>query len=454
MDPGGHNTDLRMDGIAPSVGSWDDDIVDILGVGFGPSNLALAVAVQEHNERHGAQAIRATFLERQPRFGWHLGMMIEGATMQVAFLKDLATMRNPISRFTFVNYLHEQGRLADFINQKDFFPTRFEFHDYLSWVAGKLQDVVCYDRDVAQIRPAYVEGSVTSFDIESRYASTQTAAPLVRARNVVIATGLTPRIPMGTALSERVWHPSELMSRVASLADRPPCSIAIVGSGQSAAEVTAYLHQTFEDATIYCIMQRYGYSPSDNTPFANRVFDPDAVDDYYAAPPEGRARIFAYHSNTNYSVVDEELISELYRRVYQESVAGRPRLIMYPLRQMTGVATAASGRPALDLFSYQTSARERLEVDLVVLATGYEQMDPMNLLPEIDQQCVRDASGRLQISRSYEVMMTDAVQAGVYLQGGTEYTHGLSSSLLSNVAVRAGEILDSMLESAMTKNGR
>jgi L-ornithine N5-oxygenase len=36
------------------------------------------------------------------------------------------------------------------------------------------------------------------------------------------------------------------------------------------------------------------------------------------------------------------------------------------------------------------------------------------------------------------------VKAAVYLQGGTEHTHGISSSLLSNTAVRAGEILASI----------
>ncbi|MBJ7352623.1 MAG: L-lysine 6-monooxygenase, partial [Rhodococcus sp.] len=31
----------------------------------------------------------------------------------------------------------------------------------------------------------------------------------------------------------------------------------------------------------------------------------------------------------------------------------------------------------------------------------------------------------------------------IYLQGGTEHTHGLTSSLLSNIAVRSGEIVKS-----------
>ena len=65
-------------------------VYDLVGVGFGPSNLALAIALTEHNavSRHKTTGV---FLERQPRFGWHRGMLIDDATMQVSFLKDLVT---------------------------------------------------------------------------------------------------------------------------------------------------------------------------------------------------------------------------------------------------------------------------------------------------------------------------------------------------------------------------
>ena len=112
---------------------------DVLGIGFGPSNLALALAIEEHNAGRpaGAPAIDALFLEQQDRFGWHRGMLLDDATMQVSFLKDLVTMRNPTSAYSFVAYLHERGRLVDFMNHKTLFPLRIEFHDYLEWAARR-----------------------------------------------------------------------------------------------------------------------------------------------------------------------------------------------------------------------------------------------------------------------------------------------------------------------------
>lgn len=110
----------------------DDEILDVVGVGFGPSNLGLAIALEERNATVGpAGRLTARFVERQESFGWHRGMLLEDATMQVSYLKDLVTLRNPRSAFSFLSYLHDRGRLVDFINYGSAFPTRLEFHDYL-----------------------------------------------------------------------------------------------------------------------------------------------------------------------------------------------------------------------------------------------------------------------------------------------------------------------------------
>ena len=128
---------------------------DLVGIGFGPSNLAMAIAVAEHNQatRPGEPPLTARFLERQASFGWHRGMLIDDATMQVSFLKDLATLRNPGSDFTFLRFLHERGRLIDFINHKTLFPLRAEFHEYFDWAAARVADQVSYDTEVLSLHP-------------------------------------------------------------------------------------------------------------------------------------------------------------------------------------------------------------------------------------------------------------------------------------------------------------
>ena len=41
---------------------------DVVGIGFGPANLAIAIALQEQAELDDLQYC---FLEKQPRFEWH-----------------------------------------------------------------------------------------------------------------------------------------------------------------------------------------------------------------------------------------------------------------------------------------------------------------------------------------------------------------------------------------------
>jgi len=420
----------------------DAHVHDLVGIGFGPSNLALAIALRERHERTG-QAVDAVFLDKQPAFGWHRGMLIEGATMQVSFLKDLVTMRNPASGFGFLSYLRERGRLADFINHKTLFPSRAEFHDYLEWAAAAFADQVEYGSEVVAVTPVVVDGAVEYLDVVVRQGGCSDELTTRRARNLVVAAGLEPVLPDGAVTGERIWHSEELLDRVSGLRD--PRRLVVVGAGQSGAEVTDYLHRTFADAEVCTVFAKYGFTPADDSSFANRIFDPGAVDHFFTAPEEVKRTLMDYHRSTNYSVVDLELIDELYRRHYQEKVQGRERLRIMNASRVTDVESDASAvRVAVEFLP--TGERTVLEADALVYATGYRPCDPLTLLGEAGEYCVRRPEGGLRVERDYRIATTSAMRCGLYLQGATEHTHGIGSTLLSNTAIRAGEIADSVAE--------
>lgn len=50
---------------------------------------------------------------------------------RLSLLKDLVTLRNPASPYSFVNYLKARGCLVGFINLGTFYPCRMEYNDYL-----------------------------------------------------------------------------------------------------------------------------------------------------------------------------------------------------------------------------------------------------------------------------------------------------------------------------------
>lgn len=425
--PGHHQTPT----LHGASGTDDPGPVDVLGVGFGPSNLGLAIAAAEYNAEHAGPPLTLRFVERQHRFGWHTGMLLPRTTMQISFLKDLVTQRNVHSRYSFLSYLAAQGRLIDFVNHQTFFPTRHEFHDYLEWAARTVGAAVTYATTATAVRPVDDHFEVTLDGA---------GAGAVRARNVVVSTGLTARLPEGVTPSVRVFHNHDLLGRLADLPTPRHGRFVVLGAGQSAAETVEYLHSTHPDAEVHAVFAKYGYSPADDSPYANRIFDPSAVDDFHSSTPDFRRRLMSYHRATNYSAVDLPLIEELYAREYAERVSGERRLFMHGASRALRVDDRGDG-VVVTVAHEPTGLTEDLVCDAVVCATGFHQMDLGAVLGDLAADVVTEDGGPA-VTRDYRLITRTATTEGsIYLQGGTEHTHGISSSLLSNVAVRTGEIV-------------
>jgi L-ornithine N5-monooxygenase len=412
----------------------DRGILGVVGVGFGPSNLGLAIAIEEHNESAAnGPHLTAEFIEAKPEFGWHTDMLIPGTTMQISFLKDLASQRNVRSGYTFLNYLTERDRLSEFINHQTFFPSRLEFHDYLEWAAGRVDTTVHYGTRAVAVRD---EGDCLAVDIEGAQTGT------LRAHAVVLAGGLHPQLPGGVVETARQFHNHGLLTKIAELPSITHNRFVVVGAGQSAAEVTDYLHSTFPEAEVHGVFAKYGYSPADDSPYANRVFDPAAVDDFYTADPLVRQRLIDYHRATNYSCVDLPLIEALYAREYAERVAGERRLFFHGA---SGLQSADEDGDAVEVAieHHPTKSVEKLTCDAVVYATGFTPMSLPDILGDLCDADVYAADGP-GVERDYRLRTSREIAGSIYLQGGTEHTHGLSSSLISNIAVRCGEIVESI----------
>ncbi|MFC9761385.1 lysine N(6)-hydroxylase/L-ornithine N(5)-oxygenase family protein [Rhodococcus jostii] len=426
---------------SPETVGTDLPVRDVVGVGFGPANLALAIAIEEHNaECPPRERISAQFFEKQDRFGWHPGMLLDGATMQIAFPKDLVTFRNPRSAFTFFNYLFDQGRLVDFVNHQTFFPTRHEFHDYLQWAARRVDADVRYGTAVETVRGIRGDdGVIDRFEVRTADGSA------VIARNVVMGAGLRERIPEWANPSARCFHNHQFLFRLGEMPAPVHHRFVVLGAGQSAAEIVQYLHGNYPEAEVHSVFSRYGYSPADDSPYANRIFDPEAVDDLHGAPEAERLRLLDVHRSTNYSVVDIELINELYATEYQERVRGRRRLFMRRASEIIAVDETSDGIEVA-VRSGVDGLTDTLACDALILATGFT---PAPLEPLLGDLAPKIHPPR-EVGRDYRLAVSPDVTAGIYLQGGTEKTHGITSSLLSNVAVRAGEIVTSVV----TRRGR
>ncbi|MEH2625109.1 L-ornithine N5-oxygenase [Bradyrhizobium sp. AZCC 1719] len=413
---------------------------DVIGVGFGPSNLALAIALDECARRSRLKCA-ALFVEQQPQFTWHGGMLLPGSDMQISFLKDLVSLRDPTSPFTFVNYLHKRGRLQDFINCRTFYPSRIEFNDYLRWVAAQFKSQAAYGETIVAIEPVTVGQSVTSLRIHSR---TLAGGETVRlARNLVVAVGGRPYIPQvfaDIADDPRLLHSSRYLDTVEDIGlGGKAARVAVVGGGQSATEVTVDLRGRFPDASIDLIFRGHALKPSDSSPFVNEIFNPDYTDFIYAQPAERRDAIVRNFRNTNYAVVDSDLLDQLYRLLYQQRVSGTTAIALHPRSEITGIDAAPEGIEigTVDKFG---GAKRRSTYDAVILATGYDRETPHAFLEPI-QRYIRDTV----LDRNYKLVTSPAFRPQIHLQGYSEASHGLSDTLLSVLATRSQEIAESLL---------
>ena len=245
---------------------------DVIGLGFGPANLAIAVALEE-DRRVRENGLRYCFLEKKQAFEWHGGMLLDDSRMQISFLKDLATLRNPSSRYTFVNYLHQKRRLEAFINISTFTPSRLEYNDYLGWAAGHFADRVHYGEEVIAVEPVMDGGEVSRVKVISRLADGRTRARITR--NLVVSIGGEPAVPeIFRTLREdgRVIHSAQYLERIQGVAE--PRRIAVIGSGQSAAEIFTDLCGRFPTAEVSMVMRSQAMRPADDSPFVNEIFDP------------------------------------------------------------------------------------------------------------------------------------------------------------------------------------
>ncbi|MCV7210066.1 lysine N(6)-hydroxylase/L-ornithine N(5)-oxygenase family protein [Mycolicibacterium canariasense] len=393
----------------------------MLGIGFGPANLALAIALAERGE-HGY------FLEAQPRFGWHRDMLLPGTRMQIPFLKDLVTLRNTKSDFTFVNYLSERGRLVEFIGRHDVFPSRLEFHDYLDWAAAHFAADVRYGQRVVGV----ARGPGGGFTVRTQ------AGVAVEAERLVLGMGLKPVLPNGVRWTSRCFHSHGLLGALARLG--AVRSVAVVGAGQSAAEVVAHLYRSGPQVQVHAVFGRYGYSLADDSAFVNGIFDPAAVDEFFGADEPVRRRLLEYHRSANYSAVDVDLIEQLYGQVYEERVSGQRRLFLHRASEIAEAAEHAEG-VRVTVRSLVDRHEEMLHCDAVIYATGYAPTDVAAFLGALATDYEFDEHGLPVVTRDYRLAGRPGAAGDIFLNGSVvEHTHGLGATLLSNVAVRGGEI--------------
>ena len=208
--------------------------------------------------------------------------------------------------------------------------------------------------------------------------------------------------------------------------------------------MTVDLQNRFPGINVDLIFRGHALKPSDSSPFVNEIFNPDYTDFIFAQPRERRDTIVRNFRNTNYAVVDADLLDQLYRLLYQQRVSGTAAITLHPRSEVTDVSATPNGisLATVDRFGGDRfgGRNRRSCYDAVILATGYDRDNPHAFLEPIR----RYIQGS-ELDRNYRLVTSPVFQPQVHLQGYSEASHGLSDTLLSVLAVRSQEIAESLL---------
>lgn len=447
--PSPHRLNAQVSDLGRRHISADDTRVhDIVGIGIGPFGLGLAALSDPLPD------VDAVFLDRRPEFRWHPGMMIEGATVQVPFLADLVTMADPTSKFSFLQFLKDRGRLYPFYIRESFYPLRAEFDEYCRWVAAQL-DTLRWNRTVTSVADVAgifeVIAEVT--DPSGRVVDIET----YRARHVVLGVGTAPVLPealVGLSSDDGggpVIHTADYLDHRAALLDAG--SVTIVGSGQSAAEIYRDLIEDAEarGVRVDWVTRSPRFFPMEYTKLTLEMTSPEYTDHFRALPDDLRGRI-GREQRTLYKGISAELIDDIHDTLYRLSRGGRTLLTSLITDAELVAATAptpdtsalgdlgngpnAHGEYVLDFRNTVLGEHFTRRTGAVVSATGYRAHVPDFLDPVRD--AIRlDDHGRFDASREYA--LNDA--GTIHVLGVEEHTHGVTAPDLGFGPWRASVVL-------------
>lgn len=421
----------------------EQEVLDILGVGFGPSNLALAVAIKEYNLKKETP-LSALFLEKKEEgFSWHENMQFKDVTIQTPFLKDLVTLNNPQSYYSFLNFLKENDRLFEFVNLHTFFPSRYEFGEYLKWVAERMDELVLYRSEVKNIELIH-ERNLYKVMIS-------TGDGFVRellTKNLVIGAGLEPNMPSFVPEdSEKVFHSinfkESLEKNSSTLKDG--CEICIVGAGQSAGEISKYIIEN-TNCSVSVYSRGFVFKGIDATPFVNELYGIKSAEWHFGMSENARKTIADQLLTTNYSVIDTDLAKDLYNLKYEDKVHSLNRFNLHPFKKLEDVIVQDDN--VLLIFEDLLEGKKiKSQADIVILATGFTHKNLDPLLSNISG-CIKKEDGKFSFNPDYSIRLTDDHLPKIFLQGYGEGTYGVTEGTLAVLPERSHKILSSIVQPA------
>ncbi|WP_217606634.1 lysine N(6)-hydroxylase/L-ornithine N(5)-oxygenase family protein [Chitinophaga sp. GbtcB8] len=406
----------------------ESSVYDLLGVGIGPSNLSTAALIAPYN-----QQVNSIFFDDKSEFNWYPGMLFPDATIQVSILKDLVTMVDPTSQFTFLNFLKETGRLYMFASKGQFDGLkRREFVQYFKWAVARMQNL--HFMSTVQ----RIEYKDDCFEVTVNDVS-------YKAKNLAMGAGLSANVPgfCRKHIGSGMVHSSQFLT---SNVDFSGKRIMVVGGGQSGAEVILFLLKEEErlPLSVQWISSNYNFLPLENTPFSNELYTPKYSDYFYNLHKEDKEKLLERQKFTS-DGVSEKTLSDIYETIYNyKFLRDIDILDFYPGTYFTNAERTENCFCAEVTLKEKSSAVQYMDVDIIVLATGFNYQQHKCLEP-LDGY-ISTTDGKYDVAEDFSIVTTKDMKGKIYIHNGARHVRGVADPNLSLLAWRSAKIINALME--------
>lgn len=401
-------------------------VLDFVAIGLGPFNLSLACLADPIRD------LRGVFLERSEDFDWHPGMLIDDTTLQNPFLADLVSLADPKSKFSFLNYCKQEGKLYAYYIRERFYLSRAEYNRYCKWAIRQLTSIR-FGSDVERIEYDEKDGY---YVVTGRHVPTGEAF-VYHAARIVIGVGSVPHLPACCEpVRDRCIHSAQYTSKKSLVQKKG--SIAVIGSGQSAAEIFHDLLKESDehDYSLTWITRAPRFFQMENTKLTLEMVSPDYIDYFFNLPESVRESIIAKQDSL-YKGVNASLINRIYDLLDDRRSRGRTNARLITNSELIGCRYDENDCYHLRFVQRDESVQYTHVTDGAVFATGYAQNVP-RFIDGIRSRIRWDDKGRYRLSRNYAI---DLNQREIFVQNAGLYSHGLTNPDLGMSCYRNSCIL-------------
>jgi lysine N6-hydroxylase len=410
---------------APGTG-----VLDFIAIGLGPFNLSLACLAEPIRD------LRGLFLERSEDFDWHPGMLIDDTTLQNPFLADLVSLADPKSKFSFLNYCKQEGKLYAYYIRERFYLSRAEYNRYCKWAIRQLSSIA-FGSHVERVEYVESAGERGHYVVSGRHV--RTGKPFThRAARLVVGVGSVPQLPACCdEAREHCIHSAHYVARKRELQQKR--SIAVIGSGQSAAEIFHDLLKESDEHgyALTWITRSPRFFQMENTKLTLEMISPDYIDYFYNLPDGVRESIIA-RQDSLYKGVNASLINQIYDLLDDRRSRGCNSARLITNSELTGCHYDHSDdRFHLRFVQRDEGVQYTHATDGAIFATGYGQNVP-GFIDGIRERIRWDDKGRYLPSRNYAI---DVNGRDIFVQNAGLHSHGLTNPDLGMSCYRNSCIL-------------